>query len=938
MYELKIAHINARSLLAGFTGFKENLLANNYDLYLIGESWLGDHVDDNAIQIRGYNLVRQDRLGGARGGGVCMYIHNSLKFEIIEVGHYDYFEQLWIKIKVSKKVFYIGVMYRPPNTNVNDFLDSFEDTLSDILPNCDDILCLGDINIDLLNLENHDTIKFSNLLNDLELSQLINDPTRISVNKLSLIDVIICSGGMDICSSGVSSCNNLQTDHELIYCTIKRATEKLPHITKTFRDFKNFNYENFINDLQSLTFYDIFFINDIENKLLYFNELIISLFDNHAPLRTVRCTKPKAPWLTENIKLMMNLRDHALSRYKNSKNPEHYNYYKILRNNTTKAIENEKKAYLNHRIRTGKSKTLWKDLDNLNVHSSKKKNIDIPAYLSNVNEINNFFIDSAKNIPCGNLNETKSFYTDHSFINFEQKFSFSLVSNDEVFEIIRSLSSNAVGYDKINLSMITYCCPYIIPFITHIINTCILENYFPNLWKTSVVIPLPKVSQPNELKHLRPISILPPLSKVLERILSNQLKNHLTIYDILPSTQSGFRKNYSCSTALSHITDDILTASDQNELTVLILLDYSKAFDCINHEVLLSILSYIGLGQNALHLLNNYLTNRKQIVMLNNDVSQEGLLDRGVPQGSILGPLLFSIYTSQLHTKLKTCKVHCYADDTQLYKSFMPGSIVEVSNAINSDLNILINSSKDHGLCINPTKSAAMLFGKAALRKKYDNVLDIKIDDTSLNFLDETKNLGLIIDTDLRFKTHINTCIKKAFCNLKKIYACRNILCKNTIKLLCDALVLSNFSYCDVIYGPCLDVMTSKRVQRIQNSCTRIICGVRRSEHISHKIKEIGWLNMNNRRLLHSAIFYHKIITTETPSYLYNKIRFRTDVHNVNIRRKSLITPPIHKTKLYERSFRFNIYKIYNNISTDIKSCDANKYKRKLKKILLENQ
>lgn len=934
----KIAHINARSLLAGFIAFKEIIQRNDYDIFLISESWLGNQINDDTVEIGGYNLVREDRRA-VRWGGVCIYIKTSLKFEKIEVSINNSLEQLWIKVTMSKKRYCVGVIYHPPNTNLLDFLDTLEDTISNIMPSCDDLICMGDININILDLENTSTIKFYDFLSNFDLTQLISEPTRLSLTKVSLIDVIICSGGVDVCSSGVDHYNNLQTDHGLIFCYFKKLKQKIPNIIKTFRNYKNFDYNSFQADLEELPLQNLLFINNIENKLLYFNKLIISLFDKHAPFKTVRCTKPKAPWLTDNIKMMISMRDDALKKFKNSGNAEHFLFYKNLRNLITKTIRAEKKAYLNFHIATGKSKRLWKDLDELNIYSGKKKRaFDVPSDISNVNEINNFFINSVKNLPIGNVDDTKNFYSNNILTKFSEYFTFSLATSDQIFEIIKSINSNALGFDEINVSMLKYCCPHILPYITHLINCCLLENYFPNVWKTSMVTPLPKTNHPQDYKDLRPISILPPMSKILERVISIQIKDYLDKYDILPQMQSGFRKNHSCTTALSHILDDILEATDEDELTVLILLDYSKAFDCINHEILLAILHYIGFHKNAVNLIRNYLKDRKQIVRLNNEISLEGILDRGVPQGSILGPLLFSIYTSQLYKNLVTCKSHYYADDTQLYKSFAPINIAQINNAVNADLQSLVNVSQDHCLCINPNKSTVMLFGKTVLRNKYVQALDIKIAGKSIDCVSEAKNLGLIIDTDLRFKSHVNSCIKRAFCNLKNIYSSKAMLSKDTIKLLCDALVLSHFAYCDIIYGPCLDVMTSKRIQRVQNSCTRLICGIRRREHVTYKIREINWLNMSNRRLLHSSMFFHKIVTTKSPQYLYEKIRFRTDVHNINIRRKSLITPPAHKTALYERSFTYNISKVYNKIPANLRKCTIKKFQMEIRRKLWNDQ
>lgn len=373
MNNLKIAHINTRSILAGFSEFKENLISNDYDIFMVTETWLDSRVDENEVHIPNYSFLHANRGGDKKGGGVGMFIKNTITCERIEVSHGLNCEQLWVVIRNYNKKFCMGAIYRPPNTNINEFFDIFEETISNLLPSCDNLICMGDINIDLMDLENVNTKKFQALLDVYDLSQIINEPTRISMNKMSLIDVIICSDRADIASSGVQLTNNLRTDHELIYCSLIKPIVKHPSIFKTYRDYKNFDLNFFNNELQSLPFEDILYINDINKKLTFFNNLLVSLFDRHAPLRTIRCTKPKALWLTNNIRSMIKLRNNALVKFKNSRNPEDFNYYKNLRNLTSQAIKNEKKAFLNYRIRNNRSKTLWRDLNELNIYSKKKK-------------------------------------------------------------------------------------------------------------------------------------------------------------------------------------------------------------------------------------------------------------------------------------------------------------------------------------------------------------------------------------------------------------------------------------------------------------------------------------------------------------------------------------------------------------------------------------
>ena len=186
------------------------------------------------------------------------------------------------------------------------------------------------------------------------------------------------------------------------------------------------------------------------------------------------------------------------------------------------------------------------------------------------------------------------FYKNNLKQNFNSLFTFTAVDDTVVYKYLLEIKSTATGADKINIHMLLLCCPYILPVITHIINTCLLNGVFPDSWKLSNILPIPKKKSITSLNELRPISILPILSKVIEKIMKFQLCLHINEYDVLPVRQSGFRPGHSCTTALLDVTDDLFRDIDNKKTAALILLDYSKAFDTINHEILLSILHYIG--------------------------------------------------------------------------------------------------------------------------------------------------------------------------------------------------------------------------------------------------------------------------------------------------------------------------------------------------------
>lgn len=928
----KVAHVNVRSLTANFNQTKQLILNEKYDIIGISETWLHRGIDDGAVKIEGYSLIRNDRTG-KRGGGVCFYIKNNLKFNVIVCEQSDFLEHIWIEFNLHKKIYIFGNIYRPPNNGCARFLNELEDTLIRIFSEYDSILCMGDMNINLLDYDSSNTSDLLSVFNTFSLEQIIKEPTRISGNSMTLIDLI--STNIEVCDSGVVDVNI--ADHFLVFCKLALNNTNNPAKMISYRNLKNINLANFERDLEAIPWDNLYTIDDIDDKISFFNNNILQIFDVHAPLKTIRISNKTrySPWITDNIKFMQKLRDKALKRYKKTKQPGHWEYYKQLRNLTSSTIHREKSVYLSQKLGNCNVKDKWKELRKLNI--VKSRNREIPDHLNDVNMLNNYFVTSAKSAlkPSG---EIRNFYLDNRKNDVTETFSFVPSTVAEVLTIIQNLKSKAFGSDQLNITLIFLCCPFIGNYITHIINECITKSYFPRCWKFAYVVPIPKVSQPTELKHFRSVSILPTLSKILEKILESQIRSHTDKFLILPKNQSGFRSGYSCGTALASVTDDIFFSLDSNNLCALILLDYSKAFDILNHDLLIAILHFIGFGDSACSFMTSYLTERYQQVSLNNCTSNVELIDQGVPQGSILGPLLYTIYTCNFYNYLEHCNYHLYADDTQLYFSFPLSELDEANGKINQDLNTILNVSNNHALKINADKSCAVLFGSENQRRVALEILKIQFGNDTIPFSDSCKSLGLIIDYKLRFKEHVTYMLRKAYTSLKLVYSQRHCLTKDIKKLLCDSLVLSHFNYCDTVYGPCLDSMDAKRIQKTQNSCLRLIFGIKRSERISHKLRDAHWLNMYNRRKLHATCFFFKILKYRTPAYLHSRLSYRTDIHNLNLRRQGTLTIPRHKKEIFKRSFSYCIATCVGVMDVSSFSMSFNSFKTRYKRFLYNSQ
>lgn len=911
---LKWGHLNVRSLLPKLNDVRALISLHNFDIFCLSESWLNCTI---GVRMDGYNLARSDR--GARGGGVAMYVKNIFTYSVLDVQ--DSIEQLWVTVQVNKLKLIFGVLYRPPGTDYKAFLDYLEDSISLSSALSQSVFFCGDFNIDYLKLDGSTTF-LCDFIDSVGFTHLIGQPTRVTETSMTLIDQMYTNDCSLVRASGVVDCH--VSDHDLIFCDILVSGPVSGPTYRTFRDYKHIDTAAFHRDLESLPLPAMYHIDDINDKVKFLTCSLLRLFDRHAPFITRKFSKKPAPWLTDNVRLLMELRDRAKSRYRRTGRAGHWEYYKSLRNLTTSALRNEKRAYFEFISRDGSSRAIFRNLDYLDIKSKNRRTVDIPGHLSDAGKINEHFLNNI--VDTGVMPQ----YINHPVRNV-QSFSFSLVDVEVIAKIINNIKSTSVGRDGLNITMIRMCCPVILPFLTHIINSCILTCTFPDDWKCASVIPLPKVASPRGFGDLRPISILPTLSKILEKILFHEIFDFVIANDILPDTQSGFRGQHSCETALLAVTDDILKATDDGLVTVLALLDFSKAFDTVRHDVLSDILRSVGFSFDAVHLVASYLGDRTQSVVLGDQCSVPLPVSRGVPQGSVLGPLLFSIYTCNLPALVSFSSVHMYADDIQLYKSFVPRDWGRAIMEFNADLEAINNFSNLHNLRVNPVKSQTMLLGSSGVCGDLRESVVVSIGGVALPIVDCARDLGLILDNSFRYRQQVNKYMKNAYLSLRSLYPHRQVLSSAVKATLCEALVLSHFSFCSTLYGAAIDVSTKCRIQKIQNSCLRYIYGIRKFDHISHKLRECGWLDMGRRRELQALCLYHRIISQRSPLYLYRRIRFRGDVHSVTTRFRNLISPPLHRTSLFERSFSYNIYFLYNSLPEVYKSMSVGVFRRRLR-------
>lgn len=677
-----------------------------------------------------------------------------------------------------------------------------------------------------------------------------------------------------------------------------------------------------------------------------FTEFIIYLFDKYAPQKTSIIRDKNKPWLTSNVRFMMQLRDQAHARYYETKSDACKKNYKDLKHMVNISLYYEKRGFFESHVNSNikDPKRLWKTLKTVAMPGFNRK-FDMPDNFDNPNKINEHFLNVPGQNLCNISDLTSYEFRRHS----DSSLTLQPVTDSVISRVILSLSSNAQGVDGISLDMLLATMPFSLTTITEIVNKSITSSIFPESWKLATVRPIPKISNPTQVSELRPISLLPIVSKILEKVVHDQVMRYCEENGILPVRQSGFRKSHSTSTALLDVVDNILEAQDAGSGSILVLLDFSRAFDSINISLLLSKLAFYGFDNPTIKWFDSYLTRRKQRVVLQKSdgttlTSRDECLDRGIPQGSILGPLLFTIYTADITVGIRNCMYHVYADDLQVYSKIPSTEAHACVLRLNEDLSSIAEWAAKNCLVLNPTKSKYMFMGS---KHQINNLVAanhrVAVMGRDIERVTEARNLGVLMDGNLHFEHHIQEVVRNCFYRLKVLYRIRNYLSTELRLRLCEAMILSKLNYCTTVYGPCLYQKTQKTIQRVQNACVRYCFHVPPRSHVTPFLNSANILKMEARQKLHLATLLFGVINLRKPLYLYEKLTWHQS-RRAAIRRVPPLPLIVQKFKgsaAFKGSFRYEYAatKCWNNIPPPIRNCKVRfTFKSSYKSYLLNIQ
>ena len=950
---LSVFHYNVNSLsvhnLSKISLIKAFNAIHHFDIIFISETFLDSSFssDLRELTIENYTMVRNDHPNNVKRGGVCVYYKSCLPICILNTSILN--ECVALSIEHDKKEIIFLSVYRSPSQSpdeFNKFLQNFENIIQNFYSKQPFLITiLGDFNAKSSNWYTGDRttqegFQIDSLTSFYGLTQLIKEPTHITNTSTSCIDLIFTSQPNLVTHSGVYSSLYGSCKHQIVFAKFNLHVLYPPPYKRVVwhydradcnsiqRSISNFNWENVFRNLE------------IDGKIQIFNNTILNIFSNFCPSKTITCDDKDPPWITEQIKRFIIQKDNAYKKYaRNGRNAHDLQHFNILVDQLNENIEQSKQKYyqnLSTKLNNPSTnrKKYWLIIKTL--FNGKKVPL-IPPLLVNDNFVTNFkekanifnkfFADQC--IPVSTSSEIPNdvrLTTDKNLhnINFDVH---------DILNIIKSLDVNkAHGYDNISIRMIKICGEAICRPLNMIFNECLRLGSFPDIWKKGNIIPVHKKNEKNLVKNYRPISLLPVCSKIFERLIFNSIYNYITINKLLSPLQSGFKPGDSCTNQLLSITHNIYSSFDHyNSLEVRgVFLDMSKAFDKVWHEGLIYKMKCFGISGNLLNLLSSFLHNRKQRVILNGQISEWEYVKAGVPQGSILGPLLFLLYVNDLPNNLKS-NVKLFADDVSLFS--VVHDPVQSAEEINSDLRSINNWATNWKMSFNPDplkQATEVLFSN----KRLDIIHpDIYFNGVKVKRLSSQKHLGMILDEHLNFNEHMSIKLsnaRKGVGILRKLY---NLIPRSSLLTIYKSFIRPHLDYCDIIYDKPSNETFSKNIESIQYNAALAITGAIKGTSRVGLYQELGIESLSSRRQIRRLSTFYKLSNSMSPSYLYSLIPKANDY----LRTRSHANIPYYfcRTLAFKNSFFPNAIEEWNKLDMNIRTSESYEvFKKSILKVL----
>uniref|UniRef100_A0AAQ5ZK56 Reverse transcriptase domain-containing protein n=1 Tax=Amphiprion ocellaris TaxID=80972 RepID=A0AAQ5ZK56_AMPOC len=907
-----------------------HILENRIDLMCLTETW---HKPEQYSELNeacptGYAYLERARTTGRQGyGGLAVIYRSDIRLTPVPVPNTSTFECLAFKCEYPTRVTVI-LIYRPPKPN-SLFLSEIHDLLMSFCSTTTNILILGDFNIHVDSSSNHTVEEFLQVLDCFDLKQHVDVPTH---DRGHTLDLVITDSlpvkSLQVFDMGVS-------DH----CAVSMELPASSLLDKSkrqicFRNLDKIDQAALSADLKELSTD----FTTAEEAVQYYNTNLHSLLDSHAPVRSRTVTYlHSAPWFTPELRKVKTAGRILERRYVKSGLTVHKIAYRDHQKHYSSLLSEAKSVYYSNIINknSGNSKQLFTTINHL---LKPRTSSIICATQDQCNNFCDFFSLKVDNIR-GPLSRTTrmplaSVTPDHSFADFVE------VEVQEIESMLRQIKPSTCALDPLPSFLIKCNTSALSPLITTIINCSLRSGHVPSTLKTALIKPHLKKHNlnPQDLASYRPISNLPFLSKVLEKVVAGQLHDHLSTYALYEKFQSGFRLAHSTETALVRVTNDLLVASDQGSPSLLILLDLTAAFDTVDHNILLHRLQYnIGLSSTVLDWFKSFLAGRTEYVVLEDAKSRPHFVTCGVPQGSVLGPTLFNIYMLPLgHIIGKHgMSFHCYADDTQLYLHTDP-----TSTSAPSALIACLEETKawlaENFLQLNASKTEAILIGTPH-QLKSSPISAISLSDFSIPLSSSVRNLGVIFDPHLSFEHHIQNLCKISFFHLKNISKLRPTLSLSDAEKLVHAFVSSRLDYCNALLVG-IPAKSLLKLQHVQNTAARILTRTPKQAHITPVLHNLHWLPIAKRIQYKICLLAYQCIHGHAPDYLSELLTLRTISRQLRSTNTNLLcTPRSNLRTMGDRAFQTAAPELWNTLPPPLRAPQSlESFKKGLKTFLFK--
>ena len=975
-------------------------------IFGVSEANLLHHHDQALVQLEDYNLHLPQTLSNPslRVSRVVTYTHKSIIAKPRSDLMSDTISSIWLEVGLPRhKRFLVCQTYREwqllnqdgdnsSNTihqQLNrwlEFLDQWERALSTGL----EVHVVGDMNINHLNWtdqslpSSNQTSRLRPLITALftrifphGVTQCVQEPTRHWPNQPSSgLDHYYTNRPDKL--SPVQAQYRGGSDHMLIFA-VRYANSIRPqpsYIRK--RSFKNFVPSEFISAINQLSWLDIYLCTDSNSAVELLSTKITSVLDLMAPMKTFQVRTHYNPWLSQETKILIAERERLHKSAVETKDPEKWTSFKALRNKINNRLRSEERVWQKNKLNycENSSKDLWKNVKNiLSWKSSGPPNqlffngnlVTKPQEVASSQ--NEYFLEKIRiireNLPppvTDPLAKLRSLMTGRIC-----SFSFSAVHPDSVDKIISGLgNSNSFGLDLIDTKVIKMIRPAIVPALTHIINLSISTSNFPQLWKNAKVIPLHKKDDQLNPKNFRPVAILPVFSKGLERVVFEQIVSYLSCNNLLHPSHHAFRSHHNTTTALIQMYDGWVNAFDAGELSGVCLLDMSAAFDIVDHTILLRKLELYGFKKESLNWVHSYLSGRNQCVSINGSLSRLLPVPVGVPQGSILGPLFYTLFTNELpevvhhHDDLQvqdswppynlSCKqcgsICCFADDTTFScSSTSPESLsdqlsdkfLNISNFLVSN-RLKLNEDKTHLMVLTSSQTR-----KARINAGRDISVSIVTPSATITPTSAEKLLGGWVHQDLKWANHIlegkDSLVKSLNTRLSALKLVGRVASFKTRKVIADGIFMSKLVYLISLWGGS-EKYLMRSLQTIQNKVARVVTKLGWDTPTEVLLTQCGWLSVQQLAYHHTVVLVHKILQSGHPRYLHNLFnmdyRVKTRQADQQLLKPSQIEVPDHE--LVTDSFRWRALQNWNALPLQLRTIsNAVNFKKQVKMWIKKN-